>query len=209
MHVVQRGINRSDCFFCEDDYRTYLHYLATFSERFDCSVHAYCLMSNHAHLLLTPHAKQACALLMKNLGQRYVQHVNQRLQRTGTLWEGRFYSCLVPSENYALACYRYVELNPVDARMVAFPGQYPWSSYRANAEGKANAIVRPHPAYQALATESEQRLRAYQHLCAERVPDHIVDEIRKTTRLGGALGVQRRRRGRPSKLNEKNRVCPH
>ena len=94
LHVVQRGINRSPCFFSSNDYHTYLRHLAVFSARFDCSVHAYCLMTNHVHLLVTPHTANACALLMKNLGQHYVQGVNHRLHRTGTLWEGRFYSCL-------------------------------------------------------------------------------------------------------------------
>jgi putative transposase len=92
LHVVQRGINRSDCFFGESDYLTYLEFLRRFSERFGCSVHAYCLMTNHVHLLLTPHSKESCALMMKNLSQQYVQRVNYRLKRSGTLWEGRFHS---------------------------------------------------------------------------------------------------------------------
>ena len=142
LHVVQRGINRNACFFADTDYRTYLRYLAEFSTRFSCSVHAYCLMTNHVHLLLTPHTPDACARLMKNLGQCYVQGVNQRLRRTGTLWEGRFHSCLVTAERYVLACYRYIELNPVRAGMVAAPGEYRWSSYRANAEARPDALLR-------------------------------------------------------------------
>jgi putative transposase len=209
LHVVQRGINRSTCFFAEADYRTYLHYLAVFSARFGCSVHAYCLMTNHVHLLLTPHTADACALVMKNLGQRYVQGVNHRLGRTGTLWEGRFYSCLVPSESYVLACYRYIELNPVRAGMVAAATQYRWSSYGANAEGKGNAFIRPHAAYDGLGLESEQRSRAYKNMCDQGVPALVVEEIRKATRVGCAIGTRRRQRGRPSKLNEKNGVCPH
>jgi putative transposase len=199
MHVVQRGINRNACFFDDGDYVAYLGYLDAFSQRFDCSVHAYCLMTNHVHLLLTPHAPSACALLMKNLGQQYVQRVNHRLQRSGTLWEGRFKSSLATSTSYVLACYRYVELNPVEAGMVAYPGHYRWSSYRANAEGKVDGIVRPHAAYEALGLQLEQRCSAYRTMCEERVPDHVIEEIRRATRLGCAMGTRRRQRGRPTR----------
>ncbi|MCI0354494.1 MAG: transposase [Acidobacteria bacterium] len=209
LHIVQRGINRGACFFSDGDYLTYLDYLTRFAPRFDCSLHAYCLMTNHVHLLLTPHTPNACALLMKNLGQRYVQGVNHRLQRSGTLWEGRFHSSLVTSQSYVLACYRYIELNPVRAGIVKFPGHYGWSSYKANAEGKPNGILRPHAAYSALGLDSQQRLRAYQSLCEEGVPDVVISEIRKATRVGSAMGARRRQRGRPSKLDEKNGVCPH
>ena len=92
LHVVQRGINRQQCFFADSDYSLYLRLLGKFAVRFDCSLHAYCLMTNHVHLLVTPNAQDSCALLMKNVGQHYVQSVNRRLQRTGTLWEGRFKS---------------------------------------------------------------------------------------------------------------------
>src|ERR1700754_3675427 len=90
LHIVQRGINRQQCFFSDADHSAYLNFLAEFSARFGCSVHAYCLMTNHVHLLVTPSAADACTLMMKNLGQRYVQVVNRRLERSGTLWEGRF-----------------------------------------------------------------------------------------------------------------------
>src|SRR5262249_33323002 len=126
LHVVQRGINRQSCFFGDADYEGYLEYLGSLAPSFGCAVHAYCLMTNHVHLLLTPETQTACGLLMKNLGQRYVQTVNRRLDRSGTLWEGRFKSCLVPSESYVLACYRYIELNPVRAGMVCAPEQYRW-----------------------------------------------------------------------------------
>src|SRR4029077_13124837 len=132
LHIVQRGINRNSCFFSEVDYEVYLHYLGVFAARFACSVHAYCLMTNHVHLLVTPHAADSCALMMKNVSQRHVQRINRRLGRTGTLWEGRFYSCPVATDRYVLACYRYVELNPQRAGMVAHPADYRWSSYQEN-----------------------------------------------------------------------------
>jgi putative transposase len=193
LHVVQRGINRNDCFFCEDDYRDYLGYLAEFSARFQCSVHAYCLMTNHVHLLLTPRTLDACALLMKNLGQQYVQGVNHRLGRSGTLWEGRYFSGLVTSDSYLLLCYRYVERNPVRAHMVPVPGEYPWSSYRTNAGPRRDEFVTPHPAYRTVGRD------AYRAMCDEEISERALEEIRKATRLGHAIGARRRGRGRPRK----------
>jgi putative transposase len=197
LHVVQRGINRQQCFFSDSDYSTCLRFLGEFAVRFGCSLHAYCLMTNHVHLLLTPEAKESCALLMKNLGQRYVQVVNKKLGRTGTLWEGRFKSCLVGTEAYALACYRYIELNPVRAGIVDAPGKYRWSSYPANAEGRGSSLVEAHPAYHALGLNSDQRLFAYRSLCESAPPDPIVEEIRKATRIGCMAGKAREQRGRP------------
>src|SRR5262245_16748702 len=192
MHVVQRGINRSACFFSDSDYRQYLRYLAEFANRFGCAVHAYCLMTNHVHLLITPHSRDSCALLMKNLGQRYVQGVNHRLGRSGTLWEGRFHSSLITSDNYLLACYRYIECNPVRAGIVTLPGDYPWSSYRANS-GERRDFVQAHSAYLDVGTE------AYRAMCEVDLPAPIVDDIRKAIRVGCAIGVRRRGRGRPMK----------
>lgn len=197
LHVVQRGINRQQCFFSESDYSTYLRFLSQFCLRFDCALHAYCLMTNHIHLLLTPNNENGCALLMKNLGQRYVQMVNKKLGRTGTLWEGRFRSCVVSSETYALACYRYIELNPVRAGMVAVPYAYRWSSYRANAQGDPLSLVSPHPAYEALGSDNQQRLVAYRLLCEGPPPEAILDEIRKATRIGCVAGKKREEKGRP------------
>ena len=209
LHVVQRGINRSDCFFNESDYLTYLGYLRTFAERFGCSVHAYCLMTNHVHLLLTPHTATACGQLMKNLSQHYVQRTNYRLKRTGTLWEGRYYSSLVLSESYTLACYRYIETNPVRARMTTTAAEYLWSSHNANGEGTVDSLIRPHSAYSALGLDPYQRMRAYAELCAQALPEETIEEIRRAIRIGGAIGARRRKRGRPSKLDEKNGVRPH
>ena len=209
LHVVQRGINRSDCFFGDSDYLAYLDYLHKFAGRFGCSVHAYCLMTNHVHLLLTPHSKESCGLLMKNLSQHYVQRTNYRLRRSGTLWEGRFHSSPVLSEAYALACYRYIETNPVRARMTMTASEYRWSSYHANGGGKVDSLVRPHQAYAALDLDSGRRVRAYAELCAQVLPAETVEEIRKAIRIGGAIGARRRKRGRPAKQDEKNRVRPH
>lgn len=127
-HIIQRGNSRSVCFYDEEDCRRYLDELSELAPRFGCAVHAYVLMTNHVHLLLTPVREDSAALLMKHLGQHYVQYVNRVYRRSGTLWEGRFRSCLTQSEDYVLACYRYIELNPVRAGMVRHPGDYRWSS---------------------------------------------------------------------------------
>jgi putative transposase len=195
LHLVQRGVDRGDCFFCGAHYRDYLRLLAGYSQEFGCSVHAYCLMTNHVHLLLTPHERGACARLMKQVNQCYVQRLNKSSGRTGTLWEGRFHSSLVDSEVYALTCQRYVELNPVRAGMVPHPRDYPWSSYRANAEGMPEAFLSPHPTYAALSECPDRRRLAYRDLflCALRETD--IDEIRKATRGGYRVGESRPPRG--------------
>lgn len=197
LHIVQRGINRSRCFFTESDYSLYLELLSSSALRFDCTIHAYCLMTNHVHLLVTPQDSGACGAFMKRLGQCYVQAVNQRLGRGGTLWGGRFRSSPVRSDNYVLACYRYIELNPVRAGMVRLPAQYRWSSHAANAEGRANTIVQPHAAYIALGSDTQRRLDAYRELCGDALPDADLDDIRKATKVGCVIGTRRRGRGRP------------
>ncbi|HET6266011.1 MAG TPA: transposase, partial [Usitatibacter sp.] len=121
LHVIQRGNNRGDCFFAVRDYTAYLGMLQELAAEHGCAVHAYVLMTNHVHLLLTPQRADSAALLMKNLGQRYVQLVNRRHGRSGSLWEGRFRSCIVDSDQYLLRCYRYIEMNPVRASMVGDP----------------------------------------------------------------------------------------
>ncbi len=188
VHIVQRGHDRAACFFDEADYRAYLEALRQYAAEFGCSVHAYCLMTNHVHLLLTPRTEDGCALMMKRLAQCYTQHVNKVKERTGSLWQGRYRSCLVTSERYALACYRYVELNPVSAGMVGHPRDYRWSSYRANAEGRPDQLIEPHPAYPGV--------NAYRGLFNDELDEALVDELRKATSAGYAAGSIRRSRGR-------------
>ncbi len=197
VHIVQRGHDRQPCFFEDADYAAYLTYLDEFATKVACSVHAYCLMTNHVHLLVTPHAAESCARLMKNVGQHHVQRINSRRKRTGTLWEGRFYSCPVTTERYLLACYRYIELNPLRAGMVSHPAEYGWSSYRVNAGGKRDGLLTPHPAYVGLGEDDERRRLAYRELCEQPLQAQAIDEIRKATRGGYVVGTPRRPRGRP------------
>ena len=190
-HIIQRGNNRSVCFHAEEDFQCYLHYLQEFAAKFDCAIHAYVLMTNHVHLLLTPQRPDSASLLMKHLGQRYVQYINRTYKRSGTLWEGRFRSCLTQTEDYLLACYRYIELNPVRAAMVNQPQDYRWSSYHANALGKASNLIVPHEEYLRLGRGEDTRREAYRALFKAHLDEEIVGQIRNATNGNFALGGER------------------
>ena len=142
LHIIQRGNNRQPCFFADDDYRYYLDSLKEAAVRCGAQVHAYVLMTNHVHLLLTPESVQTPSLLLQSVGRRYVRYVNHGYRRSGTLWEGRYKSTLIDSDRYLLTCSRYIELNPVRARMVGRPGDYIWSSFRSNTGGPMEPILR-------------------------------------------------------------------
>jgi putative transposase len=190
-HVIQRGNDRQPCFFEESDYLCYLQELRELALRECCAVHAYVLMTNHVHLLVTPSATGQIARLMQSLGRRYVRYVNDRHHRTGTLWEGRYKACLVDHETYLLQCYRYIELNPVRARMVADPGDYRWSSYGANANGVPNPLVRPHPSYLALGEHDATRQAHYRTLVADAISHGDLAAIRLNLQRQHALGSDR------------------
>ena len=148
-------------------------------------------MTNHIHLLMTPGTESGVARLMKGLGQRYVQHVNRTYRRSGPLFEGRFRSALVDTDGYLLACQRYIELNAARAHMVPVRGEYPWSSYRANALGHRDPVVSPHPLYTALDENEAPCQLAYGALFADALPDAMLRAIRDATNGGFALGNER------------------
>ncbi len=212
VHVVQRGHNRNACFRERSDYLVYLAHLRQIAGDLRCDVHAYCLMTNHVHLLVTPPEETSLARLMRALGQNYVQYFNRRYGRTGTLWEGRFRSCLTESPRYVLACYRYIEMNPVRAGMVPGAADYRWSSHAGNSGLGDDELLTPHAEYLALGSDRELRLTAYRALFdGENRSD--VDAIRAATNGGYPLvgemlrarlesagqRVGPRRRGRPPK----------
>ena len=190
-HIIQRGNNRAVCFHAAEDYRRYLDHLTELSRRFGCTVHAYVLMTNHVHLLLTPAKTDSAAQMMKHLGQRYVQYVNRVYRRSGTLWEGRFRSCLTQSEDYVLACYRYIELNPVRAGMVRHPRDYRWSSFHANGDGRRDALVTPHEQYLGLARSEDGRREAYRALIKAHLDPDVIERIRSATNGNVVLGNKR------------------
>lgn len=186
-HLIQRGVNRTSCFHADADHLAYLSHLRVLSAKHGCAVHAYCLMTNHVHLLVTPTTDDACTALMRDLGQRYVPYFNRKYGRTGTLWEGRFRSCLVESARYVLACYRYIELNPVRAGMVSQPNAYPWSSYSVNGGAGTDPLLVPHPEFTALAEEEHRRHAAYRALFAEGIDESLLAAIRDATNTGYPL----------------------
>jgi len=132
-HIIQRGLNRRACFFAVEDYRLYLELMQEAADKYDCNVHAYVLMTNHVHLLVTPQQSLGVSFMMQRLAQRYVRAINRTYQRTGTLWDGSYKAGLVDTGRYLLTCMRYIELNPVRANMVSHPAEYAWSSYNTMA----------------------------------------------------------------------------
>jgi putative transposase len=190
-HVVQRGINREPCFFAEEDYHCYLHWLQKSAADWGCAIHAYVLMTNHVHLLVTSAKPEGIAKMMQSIGRRYVQYINRSYHRTGSLWEGRFKSSLVQAEEYLLTCMRYIELNPVRANMVNDPAQYRWSSYRHNGLGQADDRITPHPLYLSLDKDVAKRLTEYRGLFRSQLDDEALPDIRLALLQGQPLGSER------------------
>ena len=188
MHITQRGNNRSAIFREPTDYWLYVALLLQASQRFECAIHAYVLMTNHVHLLLTPSDRSGPARMMQAVGTRYVPGFNKRYERTGTLWEGRYRSASIDSERYMLACSRYIELNPVRAMMVGHPGQYRWSSYRHNADGAPDALITPHAIYRALHHSAELRREEYRSLFKSPLDADASEAIRRATKRDLVLG---------------------
>ena len=217
LHIIQRGNNRSPCFFSNDDCGAYLDWMRRAAEKLGCAIHAYVLMTNHVHLLLTPGQPGSVSTLMQSLGRRYVQYVNHTYRRSGTLWEGRFLASSVHAEAYLLKCMRYIELNPVRAGMVEQPGDYRWSSFRHNGLGRPDAIIRQHGIYTALGADPAERQNAYRDLFRAQMDDAVLSEIREASQAGTLLSGERFRkeiemaqkirltrspRGRPRKTKE-------
>jgi putative transposase len=190
-HVIQRGNNRSSCFFAEQDYCRYLEYLDRASRRHGCRIHAYVLMTNHVHLLLTPLVEHGIGKMMQTIGRCYVRYVNETHGRSGTLWEGRYKACLIDSDPYLLSCMRYVELNPVRAGVVRHAGDYRWSSYGANAQARNDPMITPHPLYIALGARASDRQNAYRELFSSQVDGGFVHDIRDALNHELVLGRSR------------------
>ncbi|MEJ2652255.1 MAG: transposase [Gammaproteobacteria bacterium] len=187
-HVIQRGNNREPCIYTEADYRRYLDDLQESAVKFNCRIHAYVLMTNHVHLLATPMADYGIAQMMQALGRRYVYYVNKTYKRTGTLWEGRYKSSLIDSDRYLLTCMRYIELNPIRANMVSHPGEYKWSSYHANAQGRDDALTEPHALYLELGANPDIRQTAYRDFFRHHMDNEILHEIRESLNHELVLG---------------------
>jgi len=210
-HLIQRGNNRQLCFADTKDFAVYTQYLKEVSQRYHVSIHAWVFMNNHVHLLATPQHTDSLSRMMQTLGRKYVAYFNAAYQRSGTLWEGRFRSCLVQSAEYLLQCYRYIELNPVRANMVCDPADYPWSSYRCNALGLQSGLIQPHPEYLSLGENALVRQQQYRQFFTSRINTREADDLRLATNKNLVFGSdqfkdeieaalqQRARPGRPGR----------
>ena len=203
VHVVQRGNNRQAIFFDDSDYSAYIGWLKESLAKYDCLLHAYVLMTNHVHLLVTPQEKESIGRMMQYIGQRYVPYINREYNRSGTLWEGRYKSSLVQEEPYLLACMRYIELNPVRANMVKTASDYRWSSYHCNALGQNEELVTAHQLYLSLGQGKKSRIQTYQSLFQEHMADNITDQIRAAWQTGTPLANDRFKEQIEKELNTK------
>lgn len=187
-HVIQRGNNRQVIFISEEDMKAYVTWLKQYAKKYNVAIHAWVLMTNHIHLLCTPSSPTGISQMMQSLGRMYVMYFNKTYRRSGTLWEGRYRSCLVQEDTYLFQLYRYIELNPVRAGMVEDPADYTWSSYQCNALGKESDLLSPHERYLALGAIKADRLDSYRQLFEGHVAGKLLDNIRKATNKGLALG---------------------
>ena len=201
-HVVHRGNNRGDIFTCEADFLVMRHCLQEAGLGRDVQLHGYVLMTNHMHLLATPFEDDAISRLMQSATRRYVAYFNKRYGRTGTLWEGRFFSSTVTTERYLLACHRYIDLNPVRAGLARTPDAYRWSSHRHYAFGTADALVTPHASIVALARDPDRRRAAYRDLVAVPLSAVELAAIRQATRTRRRLGDGVKRPGEVSDTDQ-------
>ena len=190
-HVVSRGVNRGAVFFGPQDYSYYIEDLRRAASTYGCAIHAYVLMTNHVHILLTPEHDTSLPLTMQAIGRAYVQRLNKKYKRTGTLWEGRYKACLVQTDRYVLACQRYIEMNPVRAGLARLPGDYAYSSFASNAYGAANSLLTRHPVYEALHRDPVMRPRAYRRLFRDHFSNDELQLIRKRTNACSFLGDER------------------
>ena len=191
LYIVQRGHNREPCFFGEEDYQSYLHWLGEALAANQCALHAYVLMTNHVHLLLTPNKAEGVPHLIIALGRRYVQYINRTYRRTGTLWDSRYKSSLIHADSYLSTCMRYLELNPVRAAMVDDPADYRWSSYRANALGQTDSRIATHPLNFGLGAGDRSRQSAYRALFESELDAPAVDDFRLALNQSQPLGNSR------------------
>jgi putative transposase len=222
-HIVQIGHNNLNCFFDDEDYEFYLASLKKSAEQYDVDIHAYVLLPNAVQIIATPSIPQGISSMMQSLGRRYVQYVNHRYQRSGTLWAGRYKSSVIDSDAYLLTCYRYVELKPMYEGIVDGPELYPWSSFNYHTCRKKSDIIVDHRLYMDLGETKEERGNEYSALFRFRFDRMLLDYIAETIKLGQVLGgdqftekieqianhrVRPLKRGRPKKKKSTEPTSP-
>jgi putative transposase len=191
-HIVQRGHNRQVVFLADEDYQFYLDNLAEWKERLGIKLYAWCLMTNHIHLVLEPgDDASTVSLLLKRLAGRQAAFVNKQERRSGALWEGRFKASPVQRDAYLLACCRYVEMNPVRTGMVAGPRQYRWSSYRERMGLTGRGLLDRDASYLALADGEVQRRERYQVSMRQGASDHEIALLRSAWTRNQLTGNRR------------------
>lgn len=218
-HVIQRGVDRMPTFFADEDCLFYLSLLQEYTVKHNIQLHAYCLMTNHVHLLLSAPEAGYVGKLMQDIGRRYVQYINKVYKRCGTLWQGRYKASFVQNQHYLLTCMRYIELNPVRADMVSAPAEYRFSSYGCNALGKVNPLITPHQEYLQLGTNPTEQHEQYLALFVHQIDDPEINLIRIATQQGVVVGDSRfsdmisqrvgfcvtpKAQGRPKKSNQES-----
>lgn len=206
MHVTQRGVNRCAIFIDDNDRRHFKRLLREACCKYGISVHAFVLMDNHVHLLLSSQRQGAVSLAMRTAGQAYVQAFNIRHGRCGTLWQGRFKSSLVDSERYLLTVIRYIELNPVRAAMVATPEEFPWSSVHTHLGNTCDPLLSPHPVYLALGADITTRASAHRQWLAAGTSEQDLSNIRRHLAQERVLGDERFQQMVAKTLNRPTRV---
>ena len=187
-HVIQRGNDRQLIFREPEDYQRFLGWLKEASRFYSVAIHAYVLMPDHLHLLATPSDANGLALMMQKIGRLYVPWFNNKYQRYGSLFQGRFRTSLVDTDAYLLACSRYIELNPVRANLVANPVDYPWSSYAHHAGVRPDPVVSDHSLYWALGNTPFQREAAYMSMVEQGLSDEELAAISVAVLKGWPLG---------------------
>ncbi|MGY0558027.1 transposase [Lysobacter sp. A421] len=191
MHITHRGVNRGATFIDDEDHAAYFDALTIAATAHDVAVHGWVLMDNHVHLLVSAAVTGAVSRMIQSLGRRYVRAFNHKYARTGTLWEGRFRSCLVDSDRYLLTCLRYIELNPVRAGLAALPWEYRWSSVHANLGLQPCPLLQPHPSFIALGADAAIRVARYRAVLMEPLDQDQLNAVREHMRQERALGSPR------------------
>lgn len=187
-HVIQRGNDRQVIFRAAEDYQRFLAWLKESAREFRVAIHAYVLMPNHVHLLASPATERGLAQMMQRVGRFYVPWFNQKYERSGSLFQGRFKTSLIDSERYFLLCSRYIELNPVRAQLAGTPDEYAWSSYAHHAGLQSDALITDHPLYWALGNTPFQREAAYIELAEAALTADELGKINQAVLKGWPLG---------------------
>lgn len=213
-HIIQQGNDLQPIFRDESDLLAFHGWMREAARQFKVAIHAYVLMGNHLHLLATPSDALGLARMMQWLGRFYVPYFNRKYERTGTLWQGRFKTSVIESEQYFLSCSRYIETNPVREGLVSHPGEYKWSSYAHHIGDKPDSLIADHPIYWGLGNTPFEREATYKQYVQQPAPQEEIESLGQAVKKGWALGseqfqiqlekrtnrrVRQGKRGRPAK----------